>query len=96
MGTIKELNHDSDSDVAYFSDKEIDFNNRDEFDSEEEKELIFNPFYRGSSSVNTKGVGLGLSLSLQIVKLHKGFITFESTISSGTIFTITLPTETMG
>ena len=64
--------------------------------SEEEKELIFNPFYRGSSSVNTKGVGLGLSLSLQIVKLHKGFITFESTISSGTIFTITLPTETMG
>ena len=63
--------------------------------SEEERELVFHPFYRGSSSVNTKGVGLGLSLSLQIVKLHKGSIKVESSISTGTLFTITLPTETM-
>ena len=60
---------------------------------EEEKELVFHPFYRGRSSVNTKGVGLGLSLSLQIIKLHKGSIDFESNISDGTLFTIQLPVE---
>ena len=39
MGTIKEQNHDSDSDAAYFSGKEEDFNNREEFNSEEEKDF---------------------------------------------------------
>lgn len=65
------------------------------FISEVEREMIFHPFYRGSSSFNTKGAGLGLALSLQIVKLHKGSIKVESSIPAGTLFTITLPTETM-
>ncbi len=59
--------------------------------SDEDKNLIFQPFYRGSSTAETKGFGLGLSLALRIIKLHKGNITMESSYSEGTIFSIQLP-----
>ena len=47
---------------------------------------IFLPFFTTKSG----GSGIGLSLSRQIVNLHGGTISFDST-SSGTTFTITLP-----
>ncbi len=33
---------------------------------------IFEPFYRGSNSKNTKGHGVGLPLTMRIIELHKG------------------------
>jgi len=52
---------------------------------------IFQPFYRAATALEKPGFGLGLTLAKQIVSLHKGYINVESTIESGTIFTIQLP-----
>jgi PAS domain S-box-containing protein len=57
--------------------------------SKENIDKIFQPFY--SSKEYGKGTGLGLSIAKRIVKEHKGDIIVKSTISKGTIFTITLP-----
>ncbi len=57
----------------------------------EELENIFHPFYRGRTSGETKGFGLGLALSQRIISLHKGNVVVQSMALTGTLFTITLP-----
>lgn len=52
------------------------------------KGRIYDPFF----TTKPKGIGLGLSISYRIIKLHSGDITFEST-PGGTTFTITLPKD---
>jgi len=49
---------------------------------------IFDPFF----TTKPKGIGLGLSISYRIIRMHSGSITFTSS-SKGTIFRITLPKE---
>jgi two-component system NtrC family sensor kinase len=49
---------------------------------------IFDPFF---STKGVAGTGLGLSVSYSIIKNHKGRIKVESTIGTGTTFTIQLP-----
>jgi two-component system sensor histidine kinase HydH len=49
---------------------------------------IFDPFF----TTKPKGIGLGLSISYRLVKMHSGNITF-ATGPRGTTFTITLPKE---
>ncbi|HEX2866086.1 MAG TPA: ATP-binding protein [Ignavibacteriales bacterium] len=53
---------------------------------------IFDRFYR-SNAVNSviKGNGLGLTIAKEFVELHKGSISVESDVHSGTRFTIDLP-----
>ncbi len=51
---------------------------------------IFDRFWRGDKSRHQKGLGLGLSLASEIVKLHKGKITVESS-PKGSDFIINLP-----
>lgn len=53
---------------------------------------IFDPFY----TTKTKGSGLGLSISYDIIEQHGGRIEFESKLGQGTTFTIKLPVETAG
>ena len=50
---------------------------------EENLEKVFIPFY----TTKKKGSGIGLSLSKQIMRLHKGSIHFQSD-DSGTVFNI--------
>lgn len=57
----------------------------------EELEHIFQPFYRIDDANAETGFGLGLSLSSQIVKLHRGRIEVMSDINKGTTFIIYLP-----
>lgn len=57
---------------------------------EEDKKKIFHRFERGLNA-NHYGMGLGLFISKQIVDLHKGEIGVESTLGSGSEFTVTLP-----
>jgi len=57
----------------------------------EEIQQIFQPFYRGSGTGNSRGFGLGLALAQRIVALHKGTILVQSDIKRGTNFTIDLP-----
>ncbi|MEZ4775108.1 MAG: ATP-binding protein [Bacteroidia bacterium] len=45
---------------------------------------IFIPFF----TTKKKGSGIGLSLSLQIMRMHKGSINFHTTAGSGTTFTL--------
>lgn len=58
--------------------------------SEENKERIFDPFFRVSnSSGNTiEGSGLGLPIVKKIVEMMNGTITVESTLGKGTTFTV--------
>jgi signal transduction histidine kinase len=50
----------------------IKFQNKTNQISDTELPLIFEPFMRGSNSKNTKGHGVGLSLTKRIIQLHKG------------------------
>ena len=56
--------------------------------SKEDQSKIFDKFYRVSSGLvhNTKGTGLGLSLVKQIMNVHDGEITVESTLGKGSLF----------
>lgn len=58
--------------------------------SQHDKVKIFEGFYRGSN--NTKeGMGLGLYLSNQIIKAHRGEIDIKSKINHGTTVRLTFP-----
>ena len=57
--------------------------------SEDVKPHIFDPFYTTKSQ--GKGTGLGLFVSLGIIRKHGGDIQVESQINQGTTFTVLLP-----
>ena len=59
---------------------------------EELKERVFEPFFRvdNSRSRELGGVGLGLALVREIVRVHDGSITVKSNPSGGTIFEVVL------
>jgi signal transduction histidine kinase len=48
---------------------------------------IFIPFF----TTRTKGTGIGLSLSKQIMRLHNGSISVKSTEGQGTVFLLEFP-----
>jgi signal transduction histidine kinase len=52
---------------------------------------ITTPFYRGKNVINIKGSGIGLSLSMKIMELHKGQMVIKSELHKGTLITLYLP-----
>jgi signal transduction histidine kinase len=60
---------------------------------EEDRERIFEPFYstKQGSEVKDGGTGLGLSVSVGIVKDHDGWIEIDSRPGGGTVFRVFLP-----
>lgn len=52
---------------------------------------IFERMYQCDHSRSAKGNGLGLSITKELVSVHKGIITAASTPGAGTAFTILLP-----
>ena len=57
---------------------------------EELRERVFDPFFRVDKSRSRElgGVGLGLALVHEIVRVHDGSITVKSSPSGGTIFDV--------
>jgi signal transduction histidine kinase len=66
--------------------------------SKEELKKIFDKFYRVSTArtKETRGSGLGLTLSKHIVEAHGGTIEVESEVGKGSRFTVVLPITDTG
>jgi signal transduction histidine kinase len=57
---------------------------------EEVRDRIFQPF---TTSNKTSGIGLGLAITADLVKLHHGLIAFVAGGEVGTTFRVTLPCQ---
>ncbi len=59
----------------------------------EERERIFEKFYRSKDRRIAKitGTGLGLAIARDVIRLHGGDITVDSELDHGSTFTLTLP-----
>lgn len=81
-----ELNVYDDEEYIYFSVKDYGIGI-----PEEEQERIFDLFYRGSNVGTISGTGLGMTVVLRSLNLHKGKIEMQSKPGEGTIFTVSIP-----
>jgi two-component system, OmpR family, phosphate regulon sensor histidine kinase PhoR len=62
-----------------------------------DQELIFERFYRANGHESTMpGLGMGLYISSEIIKEHKGEIHVRSTLNEGSMFSFSLPLATKG
>ncbi len=63
--------------------------------SGEELPKVFDRFYKGASGEGsfTNGLGLGLSLSKELTELMNGSISVESSLSKGSVFTLSIPVQ---
>ncbi|WP_067726969.1 ATP-binding protein [Oceanobacillus damuensis] len=61
--------------------------------SEQNLRIIFDSFERGTTRQNrfTTGTGLGLSITKQLIELHGGDITIQSTVGKGTTVSFSVP-----
>ncbi|WP_411768511.1 tetratricopeptide repeat protein [Winogradskyella sp. A3E31] len=60
------------------------------FDSDEHEQL-FKRFQQGDTSNSEPGTGIGLTLSRELVLLHQGTLTLDSTQGEGSSFKISIP-----
>ncbi len=62
--------------------------------SKEKQKTLFQRFYEGDyRKFNTIGTGIGLSLTKDLVELHKGTIAVESETGQGTEFMVCIPVD---
>ncbi|WP_238403903.1 ATP-binding protein [Paenibacillus paridis] len=61
--------------------------------SEQLQQMIFDPYEQGDAgdAVNVNGLGLGLSISKQLVELHEGELSVSAVPGQGSVFSFTLP-----
>ena len=81
--------------IAYRKEKHVYLSVEDTGNGipEELRERVFEPFFRVDKSRSRElgGVGLGLALVREIVRVHDGSITVRSNPSGGTVFDVILP-----
>jgi signal transduction histidine kinase len=58
---------------------------------EDQRDRLFDPFYRAENVGTIRGTGLGLAILNEAVALHGGTVAVESTCGVGTTFTVQLP-----
>ena len=59
--------------------------------AEEDRERVFERFYRGRDAVNVKGLGIGLAIAKDIVERHGGEISLRDGPTGGATLVIVLP-----
>lgn len=61
--------------------------------SEEQLDIIFQPFQQGaeSTSRDSSGVGIGLNIAQDLIKLHNGKLHVSSEVGKGSTFEVTFP-----
>lgn len=57
---------------------------------------VFDRFYQAHEHNSTSGMGLGLSISRQIVEMHGGQIAVSAPADGGSCFTVTIPSHAAG
>lgn len=57
----------------------------------EELKYIYDPFFRASNTGNHEGYGIGLPLTRNIIRIHKGSLKVISEKNNGTIVQVSLP-----
>jgi len=62
----------------------------------EDRERIFEPFYRRQGAAQFSGTGLGLSIVRQIARLHGGEVQYTPRDGGGSRFTVTMPARVSG
>lgn len=60
---------------------------------ENEQSKIFQRFYRCEDSADQPGIGVGLSLTRQIIEAQGGYIKVASSVGKGSSFSLCLPAE---
>lgn len=59
--------------------------------AEDERDRIFERFYRADRSRSTEGTGLGLSISKAVIEAHNGRIEVSGSPGKGSCFTVIIP-----
>ena len=59
--------------------------------SEEERDRVFDRYFRSDATHSVDGLGLGLYITRQITELHGGRLEVESELGSGSTFTLLIP-----
>lgn len=62
----------------------------------DEKEKIFEPFYRLKETENIQGSGMGLSLARSLTEFHNGTLVYQNTANGLNRFTLTIPQKQAG
>jgi signal transduction histidine kinase len=76
-------------------DVEIAFTDEGSGIPEADLKHVFERFHRVESSMSVPGTGLGLPIAKELVELHHGTITLESTVGKGSTFSIRFPLRTV-
>lgn len=71
----------------------LHFSDRGPGIEKEDIQKIFQPFYRGKSSLGKAGSGIGLSLVKKIIEMHNGSIEVLTHVGEGTEIKVILPRE---
>ena len=91
--------------AIYLSAKEFEFEGERKLElvvsdngigiSEENKNKIFDRFFKvqDTGTMNRQGAGIGLSIVKELVELHHGRIRIDSELGAGTTFTVTIPVD---
>lgn len=58
---------------------------------DDERDMLFAPFFRTSRTRDISGTGLGLHISRRIAEQHRGRLWLESSSSAGSVFVLALP-----
>ncbi|HLS67853.1 MAG TPA: ATP-binding protein, partial [Kiloniellales bacterium] len=58
---------------------------------EQEQEMLFQPYFRASTTRQVRGIGIGLHLSQSLASILGGSLSCESTQGIGSTFTLDLP-----